>query len=99
MPTARYENSVGIVAWLLMAIISFVPSIASAFTITYNYDAAGRLTNALYSNGQRGSFAYDDTGNITGLTTTGWATPLSSALLLLLNSSQRSPYTTILDQQ
>lgn len=99
MPTARYENTIGCVAWLLLILALFIPSIASAITITYSYDAAGRLTNALYSNGQRGSFTYDDTGNITDLTASGGATPSSSALLLLLDSARRSPYTTMLDQQ
>ena len=42
----------------------WIMNAAAAETVTYSYDAAGRLTNAGYSGGANLSYAYDANGNL-----------------------------------
>jgi YD repeat-containing protein len=43
---------------------AFVAAISAAETVTYSYDAAGRLTNAAYGGGATIAYAYDAAGNL-----------------------------------
>lgn len=46
-----------------------------ADTASYTYDAAGRLTQVQYSNGQTIAYTYDAAGNLLTRTVTGASTP------------------------
>lgn len=53
----------------LAAVLVAVP--ASAGTVSYTYDALGRVKTATYSNGTVITYAYDAAGNRTSQVTTG----------------------------
>jgi uncharacterized protein (TIGR03437 family) len=46
--------------WLLLSL----PAILAAQSVTYSYDAAGRLSSASYPNGKVQSYLYDPAGNL-----------------------------------
>ena len=56
-----------------------------ALTISYNYDAAGRLISVAYSDGQKAAYSYDDAGNISYYSSDGSMPSGVSPLLLLLD--------------
>jgi len=56
---------------------------ALALTVSYGYDAAGRLTQVQYSNLQQAAFAYDDAGNIVSQIVAGATAAVSPVMLLL----------------
>lgn len=60
---------------ILLAIITtfavmFTSPAHAAETVTYTYDALGRLTSVTYSNGATVTYTYDAAGNRTAVVTT-----------------------------
>lgn len=59
---------------LLVASMAALSALASAGTVSYTYDALGRIASVVYSNGTSTttvSYAYDAAGNRTSVTTSG----------------------------
>jgi YD repeat-containing protein len=52
------------VAWLAALACAWAVSAYAAETVTYTYDAAGRLTNAAYGGGATIAYRYDAAGNL-----------------------------------
>lgn len=67
MRESRLRRAIGI-GWLLISLTPLLPAIA-AHDVSYVYDAVGRLTSVTYGDSLTTSFAYDPSGNITGITT------------------------------
>ncbi|MHC1792068.1 hypothetical protein [Solidesulfovibrio sp.] len=75
------------------------PARLQAASITYVYDAAGRLVSAHYGDGQRVILGYDDSGNITGLIVSGASAAISAvAGLLLLENQTGNPFSSVLNR-
>lgn len=65
-------------AWLLFSILAtgfLFGGVAGAASVSFSYDAGGRLTRAAYGDGQSIAYGYDGAGNIISLTIAGGVTP------------------------
>ncbi|MBW8858561.1 MAG: RHS repeat protein [Caulobacter sp.] len=72
-------------AGLIVAAALAAPAIANAdpVTVTYSYDALGRVIEARQSTGQLTTYSYDKAGNRTSSSTTGGKSPAFVVLPLL----------------
>lgn len=69
----------------LLALTAAIAVEAAYETVTYSYDGAGRLTNALYSGGADITYTYDDAGNLLTRTVT---TPGGGTYTLVYTAGQ-----------
>lgn len=72
-------------AGLAIAAALGAPAVANAdgVTVTYSYDALGRVTEAKQNTGQTTTYSYDKAGNRTSSSTTGGKSPPVVVLPLL----------------
>ena len=98
MPAFRLKKITLLLTGLSLCLVLSLPNMALSLTITYSYDAVGRVTSALYSDSQRAAFLYVDAGNMIALTVVGATSSTASTMLLLNNSSGNNPHNSLLNQ-
>lgn len=84
------------ILYLITTALALLPTIASASeTVTYSYDAKGRLTQVLHSGGPNdgavAAYSFDAADNRTSVTTTGFhsgvvVVPLNAFTVIPLSS-------------
>ncbi len=65
LPTPSKRVGLALVAGLLIALAGGDAALAAAQTITYTYDALGRVVTVNYGNGVTVTYTYDKAGNRT----------------------------------
>lgn len=99
----RKLRSVLLLCGISLASLLLLPVSLFATSVSFTYDAAGRLLSGQYGDGQTVSYAYDAVGNMTQLVSSGKGTitsfvPVIFLLLLDDSSSQASQYSSRLNR-